>query len=161
MGTERTKTEKEIDHPLEEIFDIERSTTIVPYTKVKTDLVPHSEYDEKDSELEKQLQELYDLALEAFETQQDEAEVIEPKFKARNAEVAVQYLKTALEAVHEKSQLKQHKDKISTPKDGSGKTVNNNMLITDRNTLLEALADAEKKEKALDGEYEEVDDTQP
>ena len=58
MSTKITRTEKEISHPLEEIFDIEENTTVVPYTEVKTDLVSYIGFDEKDNELEGQLQHL-------------------------------------------------------------------------------------------------------
>ncbi len=153
MSTEKTNAEKEILHPLEQVFDIEENTTVVPYTERKTDLVAHEPYDKKDDELEEQLQELYDIALDAFEMQQEESEVIDPKYKARNAEVAVQYLKTALEAVREKRQLKEHKDKIVT-KQTTGGTVNNNVVVS-HNDLLDAINDAVDRKNALEGEYEE------
>lgn len=152
MSTKKTETEKEILHPLEQVFDIEENTTVVPYTERKTDLVRHEPYDEKDDELEEQLQELYDVALEAFEMQQEESDVIDPKYRARNAEVAVQYLKTALEAVREKRQLKEHKDKIVT-KQTAG-TVNNNLVVS-HNDLLDAINDAVDKKNAVEGQYEE------
>ena len=139
-----TDVEKEITHPLEQVFDIEENTTVVEYKEVKTDLVPYEPYDEKDNELEGQLQDLYDLALEAFENQQDDAETIEPKFKARNAEVAAQYLKTALEAAREKRQMKEHKDKIVV-KEKSGATTNNNLIVGDHNAFMEMLEDMKKK----------------
>ena len=52
MSTKTTDSEKEISHPLEEIFDIEENTTIVPYKEVSTELVPHTTFDPKDSEIE-------------------------------------------------------------------------------------------------------------
>jgi len=154
MSTKTTETEKEISHPLEEIFDIEESTTIVPYKEVKTDLVPHETFDNKDKELEEQLQDLYDKALEAFENQQDDADTIEPKFKARNAEVAVQYLKTALEAVREKRVLKEHKDKITIKEKGG--TTNNNLVVADHNALMEMIEDMKEKGVTLEGDFKET-----
>jgi len=153
MSTKITQTEKEISHPLEEIFDIEESTTIVPYKEVKTELVPHETFDDKDKELEEQLQDLYDKALEAFENQQDDGETIEAKYKARNAEVAVQYLKTALEAVHEKRVLKEHKDKITIKEGG---TTNNNLIVADHNALMEMIEDMKKKGASIEGDFEET-----
>lgn len=156
MSTKITEKEKTISHPIEEVFDLEEGSTVVPYKEVKTDLVSHKLFDEKDKELEEQLQSLYDLALEAFENQQEDAVTIEPKFKARNAEVAVQYLKTALEAVHEKSMLKQHRDKVTVTRETGG-TVNNNVVLTDRNELLKLLRGGkDEKVNTLDGEFEEV-----
>ncbi len=53
------------------------------------------------------------------------------------------YLKTALEAVREKSLLKQHKDKLTTA-EKSGGTTNNN-LIVDRNEILRMLGKRDEK----------------
>ena len=157
MSTKITDKEKEISHPLEEVFDLEEKTTVVPYREVTTDLVKHEPFDPKDKELEEQLQVLYDIALEAFEDQQADADTIEPKFKARNAEVAVQYLKTALEAVREKRVLKEHKDKVVI-RGQAGGTVNNNVVLTDRNELLKLLRGKEEKpvNTVVDAEFEEV-----
>lgn len=160
MSTKITDTEKVISHPMEEVFELEQHTTVVPYKEVKTELVPHEPFDEKDKELEKQLQDLYDIALEAFENQQEESDVIDPKFRARNAEVAVQYLKTALEAVQVKTELKQHKDKM-TVKQKTGGTVNNNVIFTDRNAIIRALRvnpdePEEKSTNVLDMDSEET-----
>jgi len=156
MSTNTTDTEKVISHPMEDIFEIEENTTVVPYKEVKTDLVPHEPFDDKDKELEGQFQDVYDIALEAFENQQEESDVIEPKFKARNAEVAVQYLKTALEAAQSKSDLKQHKDKVTIKRE-TGKTVNNNVVLTDRNAIIEALSggNVEKPTNVLEVEPDE------
>ena len=158
MSTNNTESEKEISHPLEEIFDIEENTTIVPYTEVKTELVPHKEFDPKDSEIETQFQDIYDYALEAFENQQGESDTIEPKFRARNAEVAVQYLKTALEAAQSKSNMKQHKDKVSKPSAGS--TTNN--LVLSHDALMDLLDGKEaasiKPTNTIDGEVEATED---
>ena len=151
-----TDTEKEIIHPLEEVFDIEEGTTVVPYKEVKTDLVKHEPFDDKDHELEEQLQDLYDMSLEAFENQQEESDTIEPKFKARNAEVAVQYLKTALEAVREKRVLKEHKDKITVKEKTSGSTTNNNLVVADHNALMEMIEDMKKQGTTIEGESSET-----
>ncbi len=159
MSTKTTDSEKVISHPMEEIFKIEEHSTIVPYKEVKTELVPYEPFDEKDKELEEQLQDLYDIALEAFEDQQSESDMMEPKFRARNAEVAVQYLKTALEAVQSKTNLKQHKDNI-TIKQKTGGTVNNNVVLADRNAIIRALrgevVEPEKPTNTLDIDSEEM-----
>ena len=156
MSTKITDAEKEISHPLEEVFELEENTTVVPYREVKTDLVPYEPFDVKDEELESQLQDLYDMALEAFENQQAESDTMESRFKARNAEVAAQYLKTALEAVREKRELKQHKDRIVSKKD-SGAT--NNLILTDRNEIIKLLRGI-KSVNTLDGDFEEQEDTE-
>lgn len=140
MSDKITK-EKNVEHPLEGVFDIEPGTTIVEYREsLPTELVAHQEYDEKDQEIESQFQEVYDRAMNAFEVQTDIIDVVEGKFVARNAEVAVQFLNAALAAAKEKSALKQHKDKIDVAKTSAGtpNTVNQN-LIVDRNEILKLL----------------------
>lgn len=159
-----SKSKKEIEvstkHPMEEVLDIEPGTTIVPKTVVSTDLVPHTTYDKKDDELDEQFQTIYDEALTAFGDQQEETEIIDPKYKARNAEVAAQFLNTALNAANSKMTLKSLTDKLEVSKARLGKvsTVNNNLIITDRNSILRLLEEEENNPNGdmfEDGEFEE------
>jgi len=141
MSTDTKEIEVPIDHPLEEIFDIEAGTTLIPRTEKETDLAEAEEYDEKDNEIEDQFQEVYDAALAAFEDQVAEAELVEGKYKARNMEVGAQLLNTALAAAKEKSNMKQHKDKNAVAKGKLGaKTTNNTLIVADRNEILRAMS---------------------
>lgn len=144
MTTKYDIVEKHIEHPMEEVFDIEPGTTaITTVERETTQLVEPEEYDDKDVEIEQQYQEVFDAAMGAFEGQCEEQEMVEGKYKARNAEVAVQFLNAALAAAKEKGALKQHKDKqtIAVGKlKGGNNTTNNNLVIADRNELLKALA---------------------
>lgn len=129
-------------HPLEDALDIEPGTTIIPRVEaIPTVLTPSEDYDTKDDEIETQFQEVYDAAMTAFEVTSETVMQIEPKYRARNEEVAVQYLNTALAAAREKSSLKQHKDKITVTKVKAMKpgTVNNNLIVADRNEILKQL----------------------
>jgi hypothetical protein len=146
------------EHPMEDVFGIEKGTTMVPKTVVKGDLKPHETYDDKDNEIDRQFQEVYDLALGAFDEQQEAAEVIDPKFKARTAEVAAQFLTTALNAAQSKMQLKQQREKLEISKGRlAGGVVNNgNMIITDRNSLLKLMEEDDDFDEAIDGDYEET-----
>jgi len=147
MSTETKEIEVAIEHPLEEIFDVEAGTTLMPRTEKTTELVASEEYDNKDKEIENQFQEVYDAALSAFEDQVAEAEVIEGKYKARNMEVGVQLLNTALAAAKEKSGLKQHKDKTAIAKGKLGvKTTNNTLIIADRNDILRTMMGNKKED---------------
>lgn len=133
---------EQTDHPMEDVLDIESGTTIVPRVEtIPTELVPIEEYDDKDVEVEKQFQEVYDAAMTAFEVTSTTVEQIEPKYRARNEEVAIQYLNTALAAAREKSLMKQHKDKLSVSKGkiSGPKTVNQNLFVGNRNELLKEL----------------------
>ena len=125
-------------HPIEDMFDIESGSTVTTKIERTTELVEADEYDDKDDEIEEQIQEIYDSAMGAFETQMDEAELVEGKYKARNGEVAVQFLNAALNAAKEKSSLKQHKDKLSVSKGKLGAKVggDTNIIVADRNDIL-------------------------
>lgn len=160
MATEIKQADKTIAHPLEETFNIQEHTTLVPYKEVSTTLVKHEPYDEKDNEIEEQLQTLYDMSIEAYENQQDESDIIEGKYKARNGEVAVQYLRLALDAVNSKTQLKMHKDGVELQKKtGGGQGTTNNNLIVDRNTILRMLKERstiDQPTEATDAEFEDA-----
>jgi translation elongation factor EF-1beta len=135
---EYTKT---IAHPMEDMLDIEAGTTNVPAVPPReSQLTVVDEYDEKDQEIEEQLQEIFDTAMDAYEQQALDIESIEPKYRARNQEVAVQYLNTALSAVKEKSNTKMAKDKMKTKEVAAGpKTLNQNVIVADRNDLLKQI----------------------
>lgn len=152
MTTTTEDFEKATSHPLEEMLDIEEGTTMIPTSKRSTDMVIQAEYDEKDDEIDEQFQEVYDLALDAFEAQAQEAELVEGKYKARNGEIAAQYLNTALAAAREKSGLKQGKDKLAiaankvTGKDlGDGKKI-----IANFSEILRAIQDEKEKSEPID-----------
>lgn len=129
----------QIEHPMEDIFDLDPgSTTMITSELRPTDAVIPVDYDGKDTELEQQFQEVFDAAMTSFADQAGLLHTSDPKFSARNMEVANAFLNTALSAVREKSIVKQHKDKLK--KTDGPKTVNNN-LIMDRNELLKMLKD--------------------
>ena len=159
MSRETQIVEVETEHQLEEIFDIEAGSTLVETQKSSTDMVVAEEYDGKDDEIEGQFQEVYDAAMDAYEgSTGPEMQDIEPKYRARNMEVSVQYLNTALNAAKHKADLKAHKDKISvaakSAKAGS-RTVNNN-LIVDRNELLKQIMGRGEEKPVIDGEATEA-----
>ena len=111
MSEKRQQTEKAIAHPIEDVLEIESGTTLLPVVEhAPTELAVTSDYDEEDREINEQFQEVYDVAMDAYETQAADIETIEPKFRARNSEVAVQYLNTALNAAKEKANIKMAKD---------------------------------------------------
>lgn len=134
-----TKEIKTIEHPLEELFNIETGTTEVTVEHVQSaDLIPVETYDEKDREIENQFQEVYDAAMTSFADQAGLLLQSDPKYSARNMEVANAFLNTALSAAKEKANLKLGKEK--NMQNAGPKTINNN-LIMDRNELLKMLKD--------------------
>lgn len=129
---------KTTEHPLETAFGIESGTTVVEYKEMTpTPTIPTPTYDDKDEEVDGQLEEIYATAMTQVATMADEIEKVEGKYKARMGEVTATILSVALGAVREKRQMKEHKDKnvpVTTPH-----TVNNNLVITDRNEILRLL----------------------
>jgi len=135
--------EEEIEtmHPLEDVFDIESNTTKGIQVHRETQMVTSENYDAKDTEIETQFQEVFDAAMDAYDSHTEITEQVEGKFKARNAEVAVQFLNTALSAAKEKANLKTTNDKLNIERNkASGpKTLNQNLIVADRNDILKAL----------------------
>lgn len=138
-----TIKEKIVDHPMEDVLDIEPCTTVVEYkAPLPAEIVEAPNYDSKDMEIEEKLEEIYTAAMGTVEVMGDEIESVEGKYKARMGEVTATMLNVALGAVREKSQLKMHKDK-TRPSAGPA-TVNNNLVFADRNEILRMLLDKKK-----------------
>lgn len=142
------KETKNIHHPLEDVFNIEEGSTELTKTvntELSTEVKPSSTkcdiFDDKDKEIEKQLEEVYTIAIGAYYEANGNSDVIEPRYRARNSEVAVQFLNTALTAIKEKSTLKLSKEKIEIDKlkvDVPG-TLNQSIIVADRNSILKQL----------------------
>lgn len=151
MSNKITKT---IEHPLEEVFDIERETTEIEVYEREGELIdPHS-YDEKDQEIDAQFQEVYDSAMDGYDQLSEELFKVEGKYKARVGEVSVQHLNAALNAASHKAKFKEHKDKLeSKSKAGPSHVTNNNTLyVDDRSRFLDEL------KKGMDSNPKEDDD---
>jgi hypothetical protein len=89
-----------ITSPLEDIFEIEEGTTeralqLIPSS---TEMTAIDETEE--NEISIQLNSVYNYAMEAFEQQTANVQTIDPKYAARTAEVAAQYLNIALSTVN-------------------------------------------------------------
>lgn len=137
---------------IDDAFDIEPSgfNSIIEFNDGKNlpvihENIEHTEYDDKDKEIETQFQDIYNKAIDAFDTQVDATEDIEGKYLARNSEVANQLLNTALAAAKEKSNLKKHSDHLRTkkannnPETPGGTTNIQNNIVMDRNELLKIM----------------------
>lgn len=137
-----TKIEHKVtDHPLEEIFNLPENSTEVTIIKNETPTLKPTEYDEKDEEIDKQFQNVYDNATTAFDELRLQAATSEGKYKGRLEEVAAQYLNTALAAAKEKATFKNFKDKLKQgPGNGFVPFANNqNLFSVDRNDLLDEI----------------------
>lgn len=98
-------------HHCEDLFNIPSNTTeIAVIEQRKTELVKCDQYDDKDTEIDEQYQEIYDAAMTAYDSLTTDTQQIEPKYRARNNEVAAIFLNTALSAIKEKAGHKHKKD---------------------------------------------------
>lgn len=123
----------EFDHE-EDQYEMAQS----PAQPVQADGPPVDHKDEDDIMVEKKIDEVYDAAMGAFKAQQEYLEVIEPRYAARSAEVAANYLNIALSAANSRAKAKTDRKRANqafVPYANGGKTTNN-ILIADRNEIL-------------------------
>jgi len=138
-------------HRLEDIFGIEPGTTISTVQPQNTQIVTTDDaatdtsslINEEDKAVASQLSTIYGYAIDAFEQQTQLVQEVDPKFAARNAEVAAQYLKIALDSVETRAKIRHEKLKLKVD-GGSPNTVNNNLIVADRNEILKMLADTKE-----------------
>jgi hypothetical protein len=124
-----------VEHPLEDIFGIEKGTTDLPIPQIETTEEVEGD-DEDDRVIKQQLNTIYNAALETYQNQYELSQLADPKFAARSAEVGAQFLKIALDAVQ--GRISNKKTKQVTQKTSN---VTNNNLIMNRNDLLNMLKD--------------------
>jgi hypothetical protein len=147
-----------IAHPLESVFGLEEGLTDISQDyavaeAVSNDLVaaqpegPQPDHkDEDDVLIEQRIDEVYTMAIETFQQQTAYMAVIEPRYAARNAEVAANYLNIALAAANSRSKVKTDRkraNQVFIPH--AGKTTNN-LVIANREDILKMITlDEEKK----------------
>lgn len=147
-----------LQHPLESVFnmgsddfDIENNYDMIeqaPGEVAVPEAAPVDHKDEDDILIERRLDEVYDVALKTFQDQSAYTEIIEPRYAARNAEVAANYLNIALAAANSRAKVKSDRKRANqafVPYTG-GKTTNN-IVIADRNQILKMIEiDGQAKE---------------
>lgn len=158
------------NHPLEELLEIEAGSTPMstnPFIdediesldtdeneefdnsmeEVLAAAPPHPDsdfYDSIDKDITKKYNNIYAQAMDAFGRQIQDADLVEGRFRARNLEVAAQFLKIGLDSAKDAATQKANKDKLKVAEnkaDGNGGNTQNNFFIGDRNDLLKMLSD--------------------
>lgn len=104
--------------------------------------------DEEDIENDKRIDTVYDAAMTTFQNQMAYTEIIEPRYAARNAEVAHQFLTTALAAAGMKAKVKADRKRTNAAFIPYANKTTNNVIVADRNELLRMMA--------IDGEVTEI-----
>ena len=150
---------KPIQHPLEAAFNmgpgesefsIEQEygmTEVSPNLPVAQTEAPPDVKDADDILIENRIDEVYDAAIEAFQNQTAYMDVIEPRYAARNAEVAANYLNIALAAATSRSRVKTDRKRANQtfiPYANQGKTTNN-IIVASREDVLRAITIDEQK----------------
>jgi hypothetical protein len=161
--------------PLENVFNIEEDTTESifsvfnpPMTELPIEVVnsvtgealelsPDLSIEDEnraekieDIQLQGQYDVIYKNALDAFQAQLDLAQGSDPRFAARNAEVAAQYLNIALNSTKDRTEAKFKRAKIKLAQQQakpSTTNIQNNLgvIVADRNEILKMLKASEKE----------------
>jgi len=144
-----------ITNPLDELFntlpnDLEEDGDYIPMSEgTLASLGPAElvavEKDEEDIEIDRKVDEVYGAAIDAFNNQTAYMEVIEPRYAARNAEVAANYLNIALNAASVRAKVKgDRKKNAAFVPFGNNKT--NGAVVASREDIMKMIAvDAEMK----------------
>lgn len=154
-------------HPLESVFNIQPGTTpplSVDSAQVSNEMLDPStgeiverkiegasdadiakEERIEDLKIDGQIDVIHGAAITAFEAQHRLSQEVDPKFSARNAEVAAQYLKIALDAVGTRVDSKYKRAKVRLEQHQGPRQVQNNLIVADRNALLQNLFDNSSK----------------
>ena len=150
--------------PLENLFDLDPGSTpkaVIIEKKTTTELIDPTtgeiierkvdgptaielakEERVEDFKIDGQLETVHTAAMQAFEAQHALSQQVDPKFSARNSEVAAQYLNIALDSIKTRGDLKYKRQKIriaSDPETVGRAPTQNNLVIADRNDVLRSL----------------------
>lgn len=144
-----------VEHPLEEFFNIEAGTTEVTTFEpvVEPPVVPDT-YDEKDTAVDAKFNEIYQLALANATALGDEVAKVEGKYKRGLAENITQLLSVALNAATQEGNYKQNTEKlrVSSKKAEQPNNVTNNVIVADRNTIMRMRREQQESGTTIDGE---------
>ena len=139
-----------LQNPLEQVFGIEAgSTDDVEYEMIESNQMlpvasteaPVDHKDEDDIAIERRIDDVYEAAMTTFQQQQAYTEIVEPRYAARNAEVAANYLNIALAAANSRAKVKTDRKRANqafVPYAQSNKTTNN-LIVADRNQILKMM----------------------
>lgn len=144
-----------LTNPLDELFNTEQQekTEIQEYEQITEGELSEmaappepEEKDDEDREVDAKIDAIYDAALETFQQQTEYTQIIEPRYAARNAEVAASYLTIALNAVATRAKVKGERKRQAAFVPYAGKT-QNNVVVASREEIMRMISiDADRKE---------------
>jgi hypothetical protein len=144
---------KKMSNPLDDLFETESATppsTVASYSTVEQGdfPAPTDVKDAEDAVIDDKMDVVYDAAISAFNQQTQLTDIIEPRYAARNAEVAASYLNIALNAAQARAKVKIERKKANalTPFAGTG-IGKAGTIVASREDIMRMLSvDAEVKE---------------
>lgn len=146
------------ENPLDNLFDIDpagrnENNALSPITQDEIDSMAApvqatAEKDAEDIEVDKKIDEVYEMAKETFQNQMAYTEIIEPRYAARNAEVAASYLNIALQAAATRARVKGDRKRQAGFIPGMGNKITNNTIVATRDEIMRMIS--------VDGEHKEL-----
>ncbi len=143
-------------NPLDELFEVDGSdrNEMVEYEQASDQEIAalaaapvDTPKDAEDIEVDRKIDAVYDAALETFQNQMAYTEIIEPRYAARNAEVAASYLNIALQAAATRARVKGDRKRAGQFIPGMGGKVTNNTIVATREEIMRMISvDADTKE---------------
>lgn len=142
-----------IENPLDALFGTAPSYNddVVEYEQttegalVQAEPIDHDDL-EDDRETDRKMDAIYNLALETFSEQTAMVQIMEPRYSARNAEVAAQYLNIALSAIQGKAKVKTERKKAGAAATAAAKPGATNVVVASREEIMRMISvDAEVK----------------
>lgn len=97
---------------------------------------PPDDKDADDILVEKRIDEVYEMALQTFQNQTAFTEIIEPRYAARNAEVAANYLNIALAAANSRAKVKTDRKRANQAFIPHANKTTNNLVVASREDVL-------------------------
>lgn len=102
------------------------------------------EVDEEDTAIDRKIDDVYDAAIGAFRQQTEYTEIIEPRYAARNAEVAANYLNIALNAAATRARVKGDRKRNAAFVPYANGQKQNNVVVASREEIMKMISvDAE------------------
>lgn len=142
-----------MENPLDTLFDVDpEEREMVEYNQASEGEIAAlaspagtPEKDAEDIETDRKIDEVYDQALGTFQNQMAYTEIIEPRYAARNAEVAATYLNIALSAATAKAKIKGDRKRIGVFIPNGNKVTNNTIVATREEIMRMISIDADTK----------------
>lgn len=156
--TLEVNVDKKFVNPLDELFQTAPTSDVIEYEAVTEGELaemqapgetPADAKDAEDVVIDGKIDAVYDAAMDAFNTQTQYTEIVEPRYAARNAEVAANYLNIALNAAATRARVKGDRKKSAAfvPYAGGGQGKASNVVVASREDIMRLISvDAETKE---------------